>query len=59
MSNIPVVPENIVDALHMRKRTLRTPVSFDAGSVETSKAVRDSNILAEAARIMQQNGKYN
>ena len=36
MSNIPVVPKNIVDALDMRERTLRTPVSFGAVSHDGS-----------------------
>ena len=36
MSNIPVVPENIVHALNMRQRTLRTPVSFGAVSHDGS-----------------------
>ena len=36
MSNLALVSENIVDALNMRRRTLRTPVSFGAVSHDGS-----------------------
>ena len=53
MSNIPVVPKNIVDALNMRQRTLRTPVSFGAVSHDGSVIVNQvaSSILRSPFRL--------